>query len=188
MKNRIFTIITALILISCSSTKKITEKRCKSILKNDYKTILEEKFESIVDNDTIFLNEVKYECVHTAMYTKKGMYDKFGKWNQEIYPKGRNHPILLWNNVKLFPNDTTEFIVATNGLESVETIYASVLVFDKKNKDLLSDQSEYKTKLIEYFSEMIKTNNSKKRDFYEIYWKTVDPKRWEQIKQYQKNK
>jgi hypothetical protein len=62
------------------------------------------------------------------------------------------------------------------------------LVFDKKNKDLLSDQSEYKTKLIEYFSEMIKTNNSKKRDFYEIYWKTVDPKRWEQIKQYQKNK
>ena len=188
MKNSLFTIITALILISCSSTKIKPEKRCKSILKNDYKTILEEKFKSVVGNDTIFLNEVKYECVHNAMYTQKGMYDRFGKWNQEIYPKIRNHPILLWNNVKLFPNDTTEFIVATSGLESVETIYASVLVFDKKNKDLLSDESENKTKLIEYFSEMIKTNNSKKRDFYEIYWKTVDPKRWEQIKQYQKNK
>lgn len=188
MKNSIFTIIIALLLISCSSTKIKTEKRCKLILKNDYKTILEEKLESVVDNDTIVLNEVKYECMHTAMYTKKGMYDRFGKWNKEIYPKGRNHPILLWNNVKLFPNDTTEFIVAANGLESVETIYASVLVFDKKNKDLLSDESEYKTKLIDYFSEMIKTNNSKKEDFYEIYWKTVDPKLWEQIKQYQKNK
>jgi len=111
-------------------------------LKNDYKTILEEKFESVVDNDTIFLNEVKYECVYTAMYTKKGMYDRFGKWNQEIYPKGRNHPILLCNNVRLFPNDTTEFIVATNGLESLETIYTSVLVFDKENKDLLVSNSD----------------------------------------------
>ena len=188
MKNSIFTIITALILISCSSTKNVTKKRCRSILKNDYKTILEEKFESVISKDTIFLNEVKYECVYTAMYTKKGMYDRFGKWNQEIYPKGQTHPILLWNNVKLFPNDTTEFIVATNGLESLKTIYASVLVFDKKNKDLLSDESKYKTKLIEYFSEMIKTNNSKKRDFYETYWKAVDPKRLELIKQYQKNK
>ena len=190
MKKKIFTITITftLILISCSSTSKVNEKRCKSILKNDYKTILKEKFQSVVDNDTIFLNEVKYECVFTAMYTKKGMYDRFGKWNQEIYPKGQNHPILLWNNVKLFPNDTTEFIVAANGLENEETIYASVLVFDKKNKDLLSDESEFKTKLIDYFSEMIKTNNEKKSDFYEIYWKTVDPKRWEQIKQYKKNK
>lgn len=188
MKKNIFTITITLILISCSSTSKVNEKRCKSILKNDYKTILKEKFQSVVDNDTIFLNEVKYECVFTAMYTKKGMYDRFGKWNQEIYPKGQNHPILLWNNVKLFPNDTTEFIVAANGLENEETIYASVLVFDKKNKDLLSDESEFKTKLIDYFSEMIKTNNEKKSDFYEIYWKTVDPKRWEQIKQYKKNK
>ena len=121
------------------------------------------------------------------MYIKKGMYDRFGKWNQEIYPKGRNHPILLWNNVKLFPNDTTEFIIAANGLENTKTIYASVLVFDKKNRDLLSDESVLKTKLIYYFSDMIKTNNEQKRDFYEIYWKTVDPIRWAEIKQYQNN-
>ena len=188
MRDTIFTILVTLILFSCSSTNKVTEKRCKSILKNDYKNILKDKFESVVNNDTIFLNEVKYECVYTAMYTKKGMYDRFGKWDKEIYPKGKHHPILLWNNVKLFPNDTTEFIVAANGLENVETIYASVLVFDKNNNDLLSDESEFKTKLIDYFSEMIKTNNEKKSDFYEIYWKTVDPKRWEQFKQYKKNK
>ena len=187
MKKNIFTITITLILFSCSSTTKVNEKRCNSILKNDYKTILEEKFESVVNNDTIFLNEVKYECVYTAMYIKKGMYDRFGKWNQEIYPKGRNHPILLWNNVKLFPNDTTEFIIAANGLENTKTIYASVLVFDKKNRDLLSDESVLKTKLIYYFSDMIKTNNEQKRDFYEIYWKTVDPIRWAEIKQYQNN-
>lgn len=36
------------------------------------------------------------------MYTKKGMYDRFGKWNQEIYLKEQIYPILIWNIVKLF--------------------------------------------------------------------------------------
>ena len=185
MKHSFFIIIIALILISCSSTNGFTEKRCLSILKNNYKTILDAKFKSIVNKDTLFLNEIRYECVYSAMYTQKGMYDRFGKWDEEIYTTAKQHPILLWNNVKLFPNDTTEFTVAANGLESFETIYASVLVFDKQNKDLLSENSEYKTKLIEYFSDMIRSNNTGKEDFYEIYWKTVDPKRWKQIKQYQ---
>lgn len=132
MKSSIFTLIVMAILISCSSTKKLTEKRCTSILKNNYINILEEEFKSTVNNDTIVLNEVKYECVQSAMYIQKGMYDRFGKWEKEIYLKGKNHPILLWNNVKLFPNDTTEFIVATNGLENTETSYASVLIFDNK--------------------------------------------------------
>ena len=132
MKSSIFTLIVMAILISCSSTKKLTEKRCTSILKNNYINILEEEFKSTVNNDTIVLNEVKYECVYSAMYIQKGMYDRFGKWEKEIYLKGKNHPILLWNNVKLFPNDTTEFIVATNGLENTETSYASVLIFDNK--------------------------------------------------------
>lgn len=187
MRNSIYLIFITFILASCSSVNNVTEKRCKSILKNDYKNILEDKFVSVVNNDTILLNEVKYECVYTAMYTQKGMFDRFGKWDKEIYPSGKRHPILLWNNIKLFPNDTTEFIVAANGLESVETIYASVLVFDKNNNDLLSENSKFKSELIEYFSELIKSNNLKKRDFYEIYWKTVDPKHWEKIKQYQKN-
>lgn len=188
MRSSIYTIIITFILVSCSSTGKVTEKRCKSILKNDYKNIVEDKFESVVNNDTVFLNEVKYECVYSAMYTQKGMYDRFGKWDKEIYLKGQHHPILLWNNVKLFSNDTTEFMVAATGLESAETIYASILVFDKNNIDLLSENSKFKSKLMEYFSELIKSNNSNKSDFYEIYWKTVDPKHWERIKNYQKNK
>jgi hypothetical protein len=142
---------------------------------------VEEKFESIVNTDTILLNQIKFECVFSAMYIKKGMYDKFGKWNSEIYPKGQPHPILLWNDLKLFQNDTTEFKVAANGLENSETIYASVLVFDKNGKDLLSESSEYKPQLIQYFSDLIRTDNPDKKDFYEVYWKKVDPKRWEEI-------
>ena len=187
MKNLTFTLIITFILTSCSSTQKISEKRCKSTSKNDYEYILEDKFESIVNDNKILLNEIKYKCVYSSFYTQKGMYDKFGKWNKLIYPKGSHHPILVWNNVKLFPNDTTEFIVAANGLESTKTIYASILVFDKKNNDLLTEHSGYKQKLIEYFSKMIKSNNSKKRDFYEKYWKTVNPEHWEYLKQFKKN-
>jgi len=188
MKYNIFTIIFILILTSCSSTKKTTERRCQSTLKNDYKNILVEKTESIVNGDTIFLNEVKFECVLSAMYIQKGMYDRFGKWDMAIYPEEKHFPILLWNNVKLFQNDTTEFTVAANGIESKKTIYSSAFALNKQNKDLLSNDSEYKTKLIAYFSEMIKTNDSNKKDFYEIYWKTVNPKYWEQIKRWHQKK
>lgn len=175
-------LIFVFLLNSCTSLKLKPEKRCQKILKNNYKNILVEKFESIVDNDTLLLNEVKFECVLTAMYIKKGMFDRFGKWHRKIYTKGENQPILLWENVRLFPNDTTKFTIAANGIENAKTIYASVLVFDKKNNDLLSENSKYKSKLIAYFSNLIRSNNSKKRYFYEIYWKAVNPKRWEFIK------
>jgi hypothetical protein len=92
---------------------------------------LYEEFKSVVNNDTIKLNEVKYECVYTAMYTKKVMYDKFGKWHKEIYTNKERHPMLIWENIKLFANDSTKFTIVTNGLESIETInkYTSTLNF-----------------------------------------------------------
>lgn len=176
MNKSFLVLITILVLICCTSTKVTPERRCVTIRKNDFRSIREDIFKSVVKNETIFLNEIKFECVYSAMYLQKGMYDNFGKWNWEIYPDGEIHPILVWNNVKLFANDTTEFIVAANGLESFETIYASVLVFDKNNKDLLAANSVYKSKLIKYFSTMIKSNDDKKEDFYEIYHKMVYPK------------
>jgi len=187
IKIKLFTVLVlSLILSSCSSNKKVTEKRCASIVKNDFQNIIEEKSETIINQDTLFFTEVKFECVKNSFYTKKVMYDKFGKWDQEIYLKENSHPILLWNNLKLFPEDSTKFSVLANGLESSKTIYASILVFDKQNRDLLTEDNKYKTKLITYFSEMIRNNNAKKRGFYDIYWKTVDPERWERNKQYLK--
>lgn len=169
MKNLIY-LLTISVL---SFTSYSQEKRCKKIIKNGFKTVLYGEFKSVVNNDTIKLNEVKYECVHTAMYTKKVMYDKFGKWHKEIYSNSERHPILIWENIKLFANDSTKFTIATNGLESIETIYASILVFDENNNDLLAKSSPYRDKLVEYFGKLI-NNNSKKEDFYDIYWKTVN--------------
>lgn len=170
MKNLIYLLIISML----SFTSYSQEKRCKKIIKNGFKTVLYEEFKSVVNKDTIKLNEVKYECVHTAMYTKKVMYDKFGKWHKEIYPNKERHPMLIWENIKLFANDSTKFTIATNGLESIETIYASILVFDQNNNDLLAKSSPYRDKLVDYFGKLIINDNNKKEDFYDIYWKTVN--------------
>lgn len=174
------------LIISCAQVKNMNERRCKSTFENDYSTILEEKYESVINNDTIILNEVKYECVYTSFYIQKGMFDRFGKWNMISNKSKGPFPILIWNNVQLFPNDSTKFIVAANGVENMETIYTSVLVFDKNNNDLLAEDSEYKSKLVEYFSEMIRSNNPKQDSFYEAYWTTFDPERWQRILEYRK--
>ena len=68
-----------------------------------------------VKNNTINLNELRFNAVLSAMYTKKVMYDKFGKWAKEIRPNNKTHPILLWENVKLFENENKLFNVYANG-------------------------------------------------------------------------
>lgn len=180
-------LICLLTIFLLSLTSYSQEKRCKKIIKNGFKRVLYEEFKSVVNNDTIKLNEVKYECVYTAMYTKKVMYDKFGKWHKEIYTNKERHPMLIWENIKLFANDSTKFTIVTNGLESIETIYASILVFDQNNNDLLAESSPYRDKLVDYFGKLI-INNNKKEDFYDIYWKQVDPKHWKELQRYKKNK
>ncbi|GAL81556.1 hypothetical protein JCM19274_401 [Algibacter lectus] len=62
------------------------------------------------------------------------------------------------------------------------------MILDEKEKDVLTEQNEEKIALTNFFGELIKNHNPEKKDFYEVYWKMVDPKRWEEIKQYQKNR
>lgn len=184
MKNCVFLFI----LCTISFVGFSQEDRCKKITKNSFSNIIYDKFISVVNKDTIKLNEVKYECVNTAMYTKKIMFDKFGKWHKEIYPNKERHPMLIWENIQLFPNDSTKFTIATNGLESSKTIYASILVFDKDNNDLLAENSVYRDKLVTLFGQFIVQEDPKKEDFYEVYWNQVDPKIWKELQRYKKNK
>lgn len=167
------------LLLSCSTTTEISlPKKCGSYPENKFENISIEKFKSIVNKDTLFFNELKFYCVYNASYLNKGMYDSFGKWHQIIHNNSHN-PILLWERIKLFENDTTKFTIATRGFEGLGSIYASVLVFDENNNDLLTTNSKYKPKLIEYFSNMIFTNDKKKKEFYEEYWKNISPETWE---------
>ena len=179
-----------LFFLIITSSKAQTKKHPTTVT-NDYKSILEDKFVSIINKDTFFINEIKYVGVHTGMLTKKIMYDKFGKWSREIYPKQKRHPLLVWDEIELFPKHPIKFTIITQGAEGLEgarkgldKTYASIMIFDKKNQDLLSENSEYKAKLIDYFSDLIKSNDYTKKEFYKIYWNTVDPNAWKRINKY----
>jgi hypothetical protein len=186
MKGIYITIIFS-IFLSCSSSQKVVkETKCPKIYKNKFTEILNEKYIAVNNNDTTAINEIRFECVYSALYTHKVMYDKYGKWNKEIYPSNRNHPILMWKNIDLFSNGK-QYTILTNGLEEWKHIYASVMVLDENEKDILSEQTDDKIAVTNLFAELIKNHNPEKKDFYEVYWKIVDPKRWETIKEYQKN-
>lgn len=124
------------------------------------------------DGDTIRLNELRYNEVYTAMYTKQVMFDKFGNWTKEIWFEGAYSPVLLWENVKLFDDETELYSVSANGVETMEEMYASVIVFDAQNKDCLTIGHAKKGKIVSFFAEGIK---SAKKDspFYKAYWAAV---------------
>ncbi|WP_136437551.1 hypothetical protein R5O20_06170 [Tenacibaculum maritimum] len=186
MKGIYITIIFS-IFLNCSSMRKaIKETKCPKIYKNKFTEILNKKYVTINNKDTTKINEIRYECIYSPFYTHKMMFDKYGKWGKEIFPSDKNHPILIWNNIDLLPNGK-KYTVLTTGLENWKYIYASVMVLDEKERDALTKQNEEKIALTNFFGELIKNHNPEKKDFYEVYWKVIDPKRWKQIKQYQKN-
>lgn len=162
--------------------------KCNKILKNDFTQIYNDYFVSIVKNDTLVLTEVKYLCGYTAFYTKKAMYDRYGKWHKAIYPyEGSHRPNLIWNNIKLFDDIDEKFTVIARGYEGQRAMYASMIVLDENGKDMLAKKAPHRSRLIEFFGYLIK-NNSDSRKFYKAYWTTFDPKRWKEMQAYKQRK
>lgn len=157
MKNILFIVLSCLLLISCASQKNLSnEKKCKRILKDDFSRVLSEEFITVLDNDTIRVNELKYVCVFNSNYLNARMEEAYGKWTKYIFLDGKVNPLYIWEKVKLFRDDEKLFIVATTGDENLKTIYSSVMVFDENYKDLLTENSSYKTRLINYFGNLIR--------------------------------
>jgi hypothetical protein len=168
--------------------KRISPRsKCKRILKNDFKYIIEDQFVSVVNKDTIVLSEIKYRCTYTAFYTKKVMYDRYGKWHESVLPySGSRHPSLIWNNIKLLNDIDKRFTVVAKGYEGMKTIYASMMIFDAAGNDMLAEDAPYKSQLIELFGFYIR-NNFSRDEFYKAYWTAFDPERWKQIQNHRRH-
>jgi hypothetical protein len=170
----------SIFILSCSSTQNVKQEvKCPKIYKNKYTAVLNEKYLVINSNDTTSYNEIRFECVYSALYTHKVMYDLYGKWNKEIYPSNRKHPILMWEKIDLFSNGK-EYTILTNGLEERKHIYASVMVFDDTETDLLSEISVEREAITNLFTDFFENKNNKKKDFYEVYWNMIDPNKEKQ--------
>ncbi|WP_296383219.1 hypothetical protein [Winogradskyella sp.] len=177
-------IITLLIIISCvSSQDKLKQDKCQNLYKT-HKVILNKTYKTILNKDTIIFNEMRFYCV-SPFYTIKGMFNKFGKWDKEIYPNNVKQPLIKWEKIDLFSDGNTYDIVA-NGNERKQ--FASIMIFDSQQNDLLSSSSNEKDNLRNYFDKFFKKNRINREDFYKIYWKSISPKGWERIQEYQKRK
>ncbi|WP_053992272.1 hypothetical protein [Mangrovimonas sp. TPBH4] len=176
----ILTSICLSLLLTCASHKATKDNKCPKIYKNDFKEILHEKYKTVYNNDTIAFNEIRFECVYSPFSTHKVMYDKYGKWNREIFPSNSKHPILVWENIDVFSNGK-KYTILTNGLEEWKYVYASVMVFDENETDQLSDTSPVKVSLTNFFADLIQNNNSENEEFYEIYGNLIHPKQPESI-------
>lgn len=155
-----------------SNYEKTSNPNTPYIYQNGFKDFEIAPILTIQGNDSTYINELRFNAVFSAMYTKKLMFDKFGKWDKEIRPNNERHPILVWEKIKLFDNKNKVYSIATYGAESMEGIYASVIIFDSKNKDCLTENNSEKDSIISFFPKGIQNLSSNKK-FYNIYWKMV---------------
>lgn len=174
--------LSILFLIVCFSinsysqkpTKKNVGERTKTLNPNipyiyengfsDYEVV---KQATLNSKDSSAVYTLKFNAVASAMYTQKIMFDKFGKWTTAV-PSKNNGFILIWENIKLFDDKEELFTIMASGRESLEEMFAAVSVFDSKNNDCLSEKSEFKKEIIDYFSNaIIHLNNDK--SFYGKY-------------------
>ena len=183
MKKLTILIIIFIGILSCSTLKKVSENEngikqktanpnTPYIYKNGFKDFNIVSILTIQGKDSSYINELRYNAVAASMYTKKVMFDKFGKWDKEIRPNNERHPILVWEKVKLFNDNDKIYSVATSGVESIKEIYASVMVFNN-NTDCLAKNNPKKDSIINFFSSGI-VNLSFSNKFYKIYWKMIN--------------
>ncbi len=137
---------------------------------SDYKIV---KQITLNGKDTSFVYTLKFNAVSSAMYTQKIMFDKFGKWTTAVPAGDNRNLILIWENVKLFDDKEELFSVAACGIEGWGEMFASVMVFDSKNNDCLSNNSIYLNEIITLFSNNIQNLNNDDT-FYKIYLSIID--------------
>lgn len=150
-------IIVILFLVCGSKIYAQQSEKCDFILKsNKFSKAEIMPVQSIVGQDTITINELRFMCTICSCTTKQIMFNQFGKWNKSLPNK-----TLIWQNVKLFDDRNTRYTIAATGNESYQSLYSSVMVFDENHRDVLSENSEEKQQIIDFFSSLIHHNKDK---------------------------
>jgi len=159
--------VSALLILSCASIKPSG----KELLQNN-KDVQIAKFLTIVNNDSLYINELRL-YLPSALGTQKYMFKKFGHWDKVIRISDYQE-YLIWENCKLFDGKVEFYTVAASGIENIEEMYSSVIIQNKENIDLLSENSQLKDTLVSMFYYGTKKTTLSKDKFYKKYWKMRD--------------
>ena len=122
----------------------------------------------IQSHDTVNFIEIKFVNKISSTLSSRAMFDNYGFWNNEVSDDNINKRILIWNKVDLLKNGQY-FNVATTGLENKEIQYASFIITDTLNNDVLASQSKLKDDLIIKMRSLMDSVDMKNRAFSKAY-------------------
>ena len=157
-------IIGAIIFISCSPKVylKYGEKS------NKFFGVYEGKHTVIQNKDTVSLTEIKYITKISTSLTSRAMFDHYGIWDNEVSDKENITRILIWRQIDFF-NNGQHFNIATTGLENEDIQYASVIVTNNLNQDVLVNNSKLKDKIIIKMRALMDSVNLRNKAFSKVY-------------------
>lgn len=130
-----------------------------------------EKHSLLFNGEFISVNELRFNNKTTALLAKKVMFDQFGMWDEkyDVVDEEDRISYLLWKNRRLIPTHNQNFSVIVGSEESFGKMFGSFIILDSNGMDALKNDSPYKNVLIKFFTNLIRKNESSKRDFYNIY-------------------
>lgn len=168
-----FPFLLILPIVACSSTQTKTSVSDLPNRVPGFKNISENEFKSIVNKDTLKFNDIYFEHTYASFKTAEAMYINFGMWDEVIRPPQAQQPMLIWDDVPLFRNDSITYKVVTSGGETNTMVYSSFMVFDQLNQDMLTEKnSVFKNKIVNWMKNEI--NAIEEGDFYHKYHKMLN--------------
>jgi hypothetical protein len=136
--------------MSCSSSKDISHEHSNSNSNSNFKIV---NTPLVIENDTIYINELRFYKIQSAMDGMKLMYQNYGKWNKKIIGKHQNNiNKIIWENIQLIDGNDERFTVIADGTETISEYFACLMVFDSKEKDCFSAEHPYKSRLTNLFA------------------------------------
>lgn len=145
-------------------------RECKNFPNDNFSFIVEEIFKATTEAAPV--TEMQYTCTSDALSLSKGMFDRFGPWNEHVYHPLHDVPVLLWHNVALITNDTRKYTVAIYALESQSIIYSAASIFDENGMDVFANKG-LKNTFVEYFASVIQKPKENATAFLDLYAKSI---------------
>ena len=167
MKNSIYTLL-AILFLSCSTFKYTPTDKHVSIKRHhlpEFK-IVNTPLPIINSDSTIYVNELRFFRIRSAMDGMKLMYENYGSWDKKIHgTHQKNMHRIIYENVKLIDNIDEEFTVIASGAESTTDYFACLMVFDTAGKDCFKATHPYREQLTKILVEKMRNINHNSSEY-----------------------
>jgi len=117
------------------------------------------------NNSPYNINELRFYKPNSAIDATVMMYQQYGKWKAK-YPGKYQDNInqYIWENVQL-TDSLKNLTIITDGTETPEAYFTSILIFDSNNQDCLLVDHKDHDKIVKYIVSEIRNTEPKESDY-----------------------